>query len=146
MEQEHKVKSKIIAAALIFITVMLAVVYFYPRLTVLYENRRDAKVTADCKVFTDKILERAQEEQSKNKKKKLDLKKLSDEITQELDVKYCDTKTPLCCMVEYDKKTNTVVVTGFDATQEVITRTVINPPSFVTFDRMERKVGARRFL
>ncbi len=140
MEQEHKVKSKKIEAAAILLTVALAGFYFYPRIATLQEKRQNAKVMSACKVFVDKTLERAQQEQStieksKKKKNKPDLDKISTELMKEFGTEYCDAKTPLCCMVEYDKKTNAVVVTGFDSSQDVLMRTVISPPSFVTYER-----------
>lgn len=143
MEQErkveHRVKSKKIEAAAILIAVVLAVIYFYPRVVALQEKQQNAKVVANCKIFSDKILERAQLESADKKKflkaKKPDLKKISTELMEELGDSYTDTKAPLCCMVEYDKKTNTIVITGFDASKDVLTRTVVNPPSFVTYER-----------
>ena len=134
MEQEQKTKAKRIEAIAILIAIILAVIYFYPRVTAFQQKRQNERVVANCKLLVKKTLECAKQEQA-GSKAKLDLDKISQELKKESNVTYCDAKAPLCCMVEYDKKTNTIIVTGFDSSQEILTRTVITPPSFVTYER-----------
>ncbi len=134
MEQNRKIKSKKIEAAVIVLTVVLALIYFYPKIIALKEGRDNQRVIVNCKSFVSKTLDEAAEI------KKSDLKKISDKLIEEMNNAgqkplYSELKCPLCCSVEFDEKTNTIIVTGYDNAVEVLTRTVVNPPSFVTYER-----------
>lgn len=142
-ESNHKIKNKKLEFGIIFIAIALAVIYFYPKVITLIEEKQNAVVKENCRVFVSKILEKTVDsafvKDKKNKKIKPDLEKISQETMKELNPDgkkiYGEEKCPLCCRVEFDNKTNTIIITGYDNTAEVLSRTVINPPSFVRYER-----------
>ena len=125
MTPEHKVKSKKLEAAIIFIVAMLVVLYFYPRLVAIRDERQNDRVSAVCKEFLKVTLERS----AKNK----NLEEVVAHAKVELGVG--DVKCPLCTQAEFDPKTRTAIVTGYDKNEDVVIRISINPPSFVQYER-----------
>ena len=127
MTLEHKIKSKKIEFAVGLIVVMFIVLYCYPRIVDFMDKQDNARVAIDCKATVDVILAKAQEE------KKPNLKEIADFVEGELNLS--KSKCPLCIQLEFDPKTNTIIVTGYDKTVDVVSRTVVNPPTFVRYER-----------
>lgn len=137
MASEHRIKSKKIEMAMIAIVLMLVLLYFYPRITSAQDEKDNKKVVAICRTFSEMVLKKTNSFKPTKTLKKPNLDLISKEVQKELSAngKIGEEKCPLCIQVEFDSKTNTIIVTGYDKTPEVVTRTVINPPSFVRYER-----------
>ena len=124
-------------------TIMLAFVaigiYYSPNFMHKQEVMKAAKIKADNAIFTSKALE----EFAKNKtiKSSQVAQKIADELNQtsinpyykknpaytfELNCKGCNS-------VEYDDNLSMIILTTYNKKGELIARTVIKPPSFVTY-------------
>lgn len=137
MTGEHRIKSKKIEMAIIAIIVMLLLLYFYPRIISAQDSKNNKRITATCRAFSEMVLKETDGFKPTKTLKKPDLEIISKNVQKEFatSAKIGEEKCPLCIQVKFDLKTNTLIVTGYDKTLEVVTRTVINPPSFVRYER-----------
>ena len=121
-------------------------IYYYPHFFNKKEVMAAAKIKADNAIFTSKALE----EFSSNKDiKSSDVaQKVSEELNQttvnpfnkkekaftfEQDCKGCNN-------IEYNDDLKMIILTTYDKKGELIARTVIKPPSFVTYNKQDDKI------
>ena len=100
-----------------------------------------AKIKADNSIFTAKILEEFA--QNKHLLASSVAKKVCEELNTAMINPY-DKKNPAftfelncngCNSVEYDDSNQMVTITTYDKRGDMIARTVIKPPSFVTYEK-----------
>ena len=139
---------KIKKITLIEITTLIIVfiamgIYFSPRFLFKQEVMQAAKIKANSSIFTARVLE----EFATNKDAKpSDVAKI---VSEELNVL---TKNPYyrkkpsytfeakckgCNSVSYDDVNQMVIVTTYNKKSELVARTVIKPPSYVTYLKHE---------
>ena len=126
-------------------TIMLACialgVYYSPNFMHKQEVLKAAKIKADNAIFTSKALE----EFAKNKSAKSSeiAQKISDELNS-TSINPYNKKAPAytfevnckgCNSVEYDDNLSMIILTTYNKKGELIARTVIKPPSFVTYTK-----------
>ena len=120
-------------------------IYYYPHLFNDKEVMAAAKIKADNAVFTSKALE----EFSSNKDiKSSDVaQKVLDELNVTTENPYnkkekaftFDTGCKGCNNVEYNDELKMIILTTYNKKGELIARTVIKPPSFVTYNKEDDK-------
>ena len=126
-------------------TVVLAFValgvYYSPNFMHKQETMKAAKIKADNAIFTSKALE----EFAKNKSAKSS--EIAQKILDELNlttINPYNKKAPAytfeinckaCNSVEYDDNLSMIILTTYNKKGELIARTVIKPPSFVTYTK-----------
>lgn len=133
---------EITTVAIVFIALSI---YYYPHLFNNADVMAAAKIKADNAVFTSKALE----EFSSNK----DIKS-SDVAQKVLDELNVTTVNPYnkkekaftfepqckgCNNVEYNDELKMIILTTYNKKGELIARTVIKPPSFVTYNKDDDK-------
>lgn len=128
---------------IIAIVIFLFGMYLYPKITLSLEQKQYGRIQTNAAMFTSKVLG----EFSDNTKKSIPTevaKKLSDEMN-----KICknpvDKKNPAysvakecsgCVVVAPDDKQKSITLTAKDPKDgSLILRTVIQPPSFVTYNK-----------
>ena len=131
--------------AVIVILLLCIGLYLTPYFTSSADKRRSAKVSANAAVFTSKALANFNEE--KDKKASIVAKETLEELNT-LDKNPFDKKLPAyvfekpqtgSILVESDDKIQTITLTGFGRENVILVRTVIKPPSFVTYQKYEDK-------
>ena len=127
----------VIAIVLIFLTI-----YLYPKATLLKEQKEYGRLQTNAAMMTSKVLA----EFSDNTKKHVP-SEIAKSLTEELNklVKNpIEKKNPAysvnneclgCVVLTADDKVKSIVLTAKDRNNELIARTVIQPPSFVTFNK-----------
>ena len=134
-----------IEIAVIIILVLCIGLYLMPYLTGGLDKKKEAKVVANAAVFTSKTLANF----SINKKEKASVvaKKTADELNT-LSKNPFNKKLPAYVFekpqagsvtVQSDDELQTVTVTGLGKENKIVVRTVIKPPSFVTYQKYEDK-------
>ena len=134
-------KNIIITIGIIFFTIFIITLACVPKILKEYENKSNSVVKNNCKIIVQDVI---------NIK---DMKKLS-EKSKEFVEKYNETyKNPItnkesaftvdkkcigCVSVSYDENTKSINVTGYDKDLEILCRTVVKPPSYVTYEREEK--------
>ena len=131
------------------ITLVLALsalgIYYSPRLINKQEVMMAAKIKSDNAVFTAKALEEFA--QNKDMKSSQVAQKVLDELNEKGRNPY-NRKTPPytfeteckgCSSVEYDDSAEMIILTTYNKKGELVARTVIKPPSFVTYLKDENK-------
>lgn len=131
--------------AVIIILILCIGLYLTPYLTGGLDKKKEAKVVANAAVFTSKTLSNF----ALNKKEKASIvaKKTADELNT-LSKNPFNKKLPAYVFekpqagsvaVSSDDELQTVTVTGFGKEKQIVVRTVIKPPSFVTYQKYEDK-------
>lgn len=131
--------------AVIIILILCIGLYLTPYLTGGLDKKKEARVVANAAVFTSKSLANF----SINKKEKASIvaKKTADELNT-LSKNPFNKKLPAyvfekpqagSVVVSSDDELQTVTVTGFGKEKQIVVRTVIKPPSFVTYQKYEDK-------
>ncbi len=131
--------------AVIIILILCIGLYLTPYLTGGLDKKKEAKVVANAAVFTSKTLANF----SINKKEKASVvaKKTADELNT-LSKNPFNKKLPAYVFekpqagsvaVSSDDELQTVTVTGLGKENKIVVRTVIKPPSFVTYQKYEDK-------
>jgi len=141
---KFEINKKTIVLAEIFIGVFALValgIYYIPQLINNEEVMAAAKIQNGNQVFITKSLE----EFSANKKIKSSevAKKVSEELNsttvnpynKKADAYTFETECKGCNSVEFDDTLEMIILTTYDKKGELIARTVIKPPSFVTYNK-----------
>ncbi len=134
-----------IEIAVILILVLCIGLYLMPYLTGSFDKKKEAKVVANAAVFTSKVLSNF----ALNKKEKASLvaKKTADELNT-LSKNPFNKKFPAyvfdkaqigSVIIQSDDELQTVTVTGLGKEKQIVVRTVVKPPSFVTYQKYEDK-------
>lgn len=116
-------------------------IYYAPRLINKQEVMAAAKIKADNAVFVSKSLEEFA--QDKNIKPSEVAHKVSDELNivtinpynKKLSAYTFEKECKGCNSIEYDDIQEVIILTTYDKKGELIARTVIKPPSFVTYNK-----------
>ena len=120
-------------------------IYYSPRIWHKQEVLMAAKIKADGAVFTSKVLEEFA--QNKNAKSSEVAQKITDELNK-VEVNPYDKKgiaytfeknCKACNSVEYDDELSMIILTSYNKKGELLARTVIKPPSFVTYNKSDDK-------
>ena len=131
--------------AVIIILILCIGLYLTPYLTGGLDKKKEARVVANAAVFTSKSLANF----SINKKEKASVvpKKTADELNtlsknpfnKKLPAYVFENPEAGSVIVQSDDELQTVTVTGFGKEKQIVVRTVIKPPSFVTYQKYEDK-------
>lgn len=131
--------------AVIIILLICIGLYLTPYFKKSADERKIAKINANAAIFTSKSL--AEFSRDKDQKASVVAKKTLDELNTVSKNPY-DRKLPayvsgnVFCgsvSIESDDKLQTITVTGYGRDNVIIVRTVIKPPSFVTYKKYEDK-------
>ncbi len=135
-----KIKKITAIEIVVLIIVFVAIgIYYSPNIITKKEMQKIAKIKADNAIFTSKALE----EFSANKKAKPS--EVAKKIAQELNTTSknpFDEKSPAytfetictgCNNIEFDDKLQMIILSAYNKKGELMARTVIKPPSFVTY-------------
>jgi len=135
-------KIKKITAIEIFVAVIILVavgIYYSPHFMQEKEIRMAAKIKTDNSIFISKVLQEFA--QNKNAKTSEVAKKVAQELNS-VSVNYFDKKEEAytfesqcrgCNSIEYNDEQSMIIVSTFNKKGEMLARTVIKPPSFVTY-------------
>ena len=127
--------------SLVLIAFISAGVYYISQIINKQEVMAAAKIKADNQVFVSKSLEEF--EADKNAKPSEIAKKISEELNvitvnpyNKKSEAYTFEKTCKACnSVEFDDTLQMIILTTYDKKGDLIARTVIKPPSFVTYNK-----------
>ena len=116
-------------------------VYYLPQILHNKEVMAASKIKADNSVFISKSLEEF--EGNKNAKPSEVAKKVSEELNsstinpynKKADAYTFETECKGCNSVEFDDVSEMIILTTYDKKGDLIARTVIKPPSFVTYNK-----------
>ena len=136
-------KSTISVMEIIFVFVALGAVgaYYIPQMLNKQEVMAAAKIKADNQIFVTKSLEEFEAN------KKIKSSEVAKKVSEELNVvtvnpynkkaeAYTFEKTCKACnSVEFDDALQMIILTTYDKKGGLIARTVIKPPSFVTYNK-----------
>ncbi len=131
--------------AVIIILLICIGLYLTPYFKKSADERKIAGINANAAIFTSKSL--AEFSRDKDQKASVVAKKTLDELNTVSKNPY-DRKLPayvsgnVFCgsvSIESDDKLQTITVTGYGRDNVIIVRTVIKPPSFVTYKKYEDK-------
>lgn len=120
-------------------------VYYIPGFNQKQEVMKAAKIKADNTVFTQKALDKFANE--KNIKASIVAQTVMDELNQTAQNPYDKNTKPYtfekeckgCNSIETDDALEMIILTTYDKKGDLIGRTVIKPPSFVTYSSKEEK-------
>ena len=120
-------------------------IYLIPKLMSHSENSKESKIKASSAIFTSKVIEEFA--RNENVKPSEIAKKTVEELNQteknpynkSSDLYIINNNCKGCLKVEYDDNLIMIIVTGLDNNEELISRTVIKPPSFVTYYKEDNK-------
>ena len=115
--------------------------YYVPKILNKQQVMAAAKIKADNEIFITKSLEEF--EADKNAKSSEIAKKVSEELNVVTVNPYNKKKEAYtfektckgCNSVEFDDAMEMIILTTYDKKGELIARTVIKPPSFVTYNK-----------
>ncbi len=136
-------KKTIIIAEITFVVfaIIILAAYYIPQIIAKQKANLSSKIKENNQVFISKALEEFSN--SKDLKPSEIAKKVSDELnsvtvnpfnkkkeayTFEKDCKSCGS-------VEFDDELNMIILTTYNQQGELVARTVIKPPSFVTYNK-----------
>ena len=131
--------------AVIIILLICIGLYLTPYFKKSADERKIAGINANAAIFTSNSL--AEFSRDKDQKASIVAKKTLDELNTVSKNPY-DRKLPayvsgnVFCgsvSIESDDKLQTITVTGYGRDNVIIVRTVIKPPSFVTYKKYEDK-------
>lgn len=127
------------------LTILIALsalsIYYAPRFINKQETMAAAKIKADNAVFISKSLEEFA--QDKDAKPSEIAQRVSDELNivtvnpynKKLSAYTFEKECKACNSIEYDDAQEVIILTSYDKKGELIARTVIKPPSFVTYNK-----------
>lgn len=134
-----------IELSVVFVFLLALGIYYSPRLWHKQEAMMAAKVKSDNAIFTSKVLEEFA--QNNNIKSSEVAQKITDELNK-VEKNPFDKNAPAytfdknckaCNSVEYDDALSMVILTSYNKKGELLARTVIKPPSFVTYNKSDDK-------
>ena len=136
-------KLSVVEIAVIVFALVTLVIYYLPYLTQTKESEILAQVKASNAVFTSKVLE----EFARNKKAQPSI--VAQKIAEELnsaegnpyksgDDLYVMKSCTACSQIETDDNLKMIILTTLDKKGALVARTVIKPPSYVTYYKEEQ--------
>lgn len=138
-------KITIIKIAIILIVAIGFGIYFSPFLTKKREDALAQQIKSNNKIFTQKILDEFA--QNKNIKASSVAEKIIDELNpisknpynKKMKAYTFDTDCKACSKIEYSDELTIVVISTYDRKGELSARTVIKPPSFVSYYKSDNE-------
>lgn len=141
-----KIKKITAIETIVLMIVVVGVgIYYSPHFMQKQEVMMAAKIKADNAIFTSKALEEfAQDKKAKpsdvaqrvseqlNAVSVNPYDKANDAYTFELNCKACNS-------VEYNDELSMIILTSYDKKGTMMARTVIKPPSFVSYNKLDDK-------
>ena len=133
---------EIIVLAILFVAIGI---YYTPNFITKKEARKIAQIKANNAIFTSKTLEIFAAD------KKILPSEVVKKVTEELNATSknpYDKKTPAfvlnkeckaCNNIEFDDKLQMIILSAYNPKGELVARTVIKPPSFVTYTKETKK-------
>jgi len=134
-------KLELLVAMLAFVFLML---YFFPKVVLNNEQKVNTALKTSAAVYTKLVIEKFSADKS------LNVKSAADDISNQLNETYKNplnkkngiftlgTECPGCINVYVDETMNSIIITGYDKNMKTVVRTVIKPPSFVTYEREDQ--------
>lgn len=118
-------------------------IYYSPHFMHKQEVMKAAKIKADNAIFTSKVLEEFSS--NKNAKPSDVAKKVSEELNQVSENPYdkkeksytFEVQCKGCNSVEFNDELTMITLTTYNKKGDLIARTVIKPPSYVTYSKEE---------
>lgn len=131
---------EIVALIIVFVAIG---VYYSPKFFVKQEAMMAAKIKTDNAIFVSKALQEFA--QDKNAKPSKVAQKISDELNATNKNPYDNSSSAYsfdlnckgCNAVEYNDELTMIILTTYDKKGDLIARTVIKPPSFVTYNKSD---------
>ena len=140
-------KITVIEIIVAFIVLVSFGIYFAPKFLNKKENTIMSKVKANDAVFTSKMLEEFAIKPMP--KPSLACQRVVDLLNKTEKNPYNKTQSAFsfdlncneCMAVEYDDNFSIVILTTYDKEHSLVSRTVINPPSYVTYYKEDGKTA-----
>lgn len=144
MTEENKKRFKItpVEIFVLFLVVLSFSFYFVPKAMISLEQKQYGRLQTNAAMMTSKILAEFSDNLKKQKPSEI-IVKLTDEMNK-LCTNPIDKTKPAysineeclgCVVLKADDKAKNVVITAKDKENKLVVRTVIQPPSFVTFNK-----------
>lgn len=140
----NKIKKITVIEIIVALIVVLALgIYFCPKFLNSKELRIQAKVKAQNAIYTSKALEEFAVD--KNAKASAVALKVMEELNavevspfNKKEKAYTNEKNCTACnSIEIDDAASMIIITTYDKKGDLMARTVIKPPSFVTYNKMD---------
>lgn len=141
-ENNKKFKITPVEIFVLFLVVLGFSFYFVPKAMISLEQKQYGRLQTNAAMMTSKILGEFSDNLKKQKPSEI-AKNLADEMN-ELCKNPIDKTKPAysineewlgCVVVKADDKAKNIVLTAKDKEGKLVVRTVIQPPSFVTFNK-----------
>jgi len=132
-------KITIIEIIVLLIVFVAVAIYFSPYFTTKQQDRLKAKIKSQNSVFVSCTLEEFSKNFSLKSSQAAQIvvdklnKTEKNPYDRKKDAYTFDTQCQGCNSVEYDDSLSMVILTTYDKKGELVARTVIKPPSFVTY-------------
>ena len=125
---------------LLIICVILGCFYISPKFQKFKENNINKKIVNNCNMVADYILKEYELNKKIDLKTKVDesIELFSGQVQNPVNSKqpaFTSQITEGACAVQYEESTKTVVVTGLALDESILVRIVLNPPTFIRYDR-----------
>lgn len=131
---------------IIFVVLICFGFYLYPKLMLSIEQKHYGRIQTNAAMMTSKIL--GEFSDTKNTKKPTEVAKMLSDEMNKIVKNPINKKNPAysvseecegCIVVLPDDKVKNIILTAKDKEGRLITRTVIQPPSYVTFNEDLKK-------
>ncbi len=134
-------KNAIITACIIVFTALVVLLACIPKILKEYEIKSNQIVKNNCKTAVQDIMDIKDIKTLKDKSFEL-VKKYNETYTNPVTKKEnaftTDKKCMGCVSVIFDDNTQSLNITGYDKNLQILCRTIVKPPSFVTYEREEK--------
>ena len=134
-------KNVVIAIIIIVFTFLIVFLGCIPKILKDYEIKCERIVKSNCKSMVENILDIKDTKNIKEKSKELVLKyneNSKNPFTRKETAFTTDKKCVGCVSVSFDESTQSINVTGYGKNTDILCRTIIKAPSFVTYEREEK--------
>ena len=134
-------KNTIITICIIFFTAFIIFLACIPKILKDFEIKANNVVKNNCKTIVQDLIS-IKDTKMLNPKAKEYVEKYNEiyknPITNKESAFTTDKKCIGCVSVDYDEGTKSLNVTGYDKNFEILCRTIVKPPSYVTYEREEK--------
>ena len=144
MAEENKKRFKItpVEIFVLFLVVLGFSFYFVPKAMISLEQKQYGRLQTNAAMMTSKILAEFSDNLKKQNPSEIivkstdEMNKLCKNPIDKTQPAYSINKECLGCVVlKADDKAKNVIITAKDKENKLVVRTVIQPPSFVTFNK-----------